>query len=40
MDLIGAEQFSKSGDSSAASALRRVVGLTLVDGKYILFAEW
>ena len=35
MDLIGAEQFSKSGDSSAASALRRVVGLTLVDGKYI-----
>jgi outer membrane receptor protein involved in Fe transport len=34
-DVIGAEQMAKSGDSDAASALRRVTGLTLVDGKYI-----
>lgn len=34
-DLLGSEQMSKSGDSSAASALRRVTGLSLVDGKYI-----
>ncbi len=34
-DIIGAEQMSKSGDSTAASALRRVTGLTLVGGKYV-----
>ena len=34
-DVIGSEQMSKNGDSSAASALRRVTGLTLLDGKYI-----
>lgn len=34
-DILGAEQISKTGDSDAASALRRVTGLTLVDGKYI-----
>jgi outer membrane receptor protein involved in Fe transport len=34
-DVLGAEQMSRSGDSSAASALRRVTGLTLVDGKYV-----
>ncbi len=34
-DLLGSEQMAKSGDSSAASALRRVTGLSLVDGKYI-----
>ncbi|NCN26207.1 TonB-dependent receptor [bacterium] len=34
-DSIGAEQFSKSGDSNAASALRRVTGLSLVGGKFI-----
>ncbi|WP_448548244.1 TonB-dependent receptor plug domain-containing protein [Thalassotalea fusca] len=34
-DIMGAEQISRSGDSDAASALRRVTGLTLVDGKYI-----
>ena len=34
-DVIGAEQISRSGDSDAAGALRRVTGLTLVDGKYI-----
>lgn len=34
-DILGAEQLSRTGDSDAASALRRVTGLTLVDGKYI-----
>lgn len=34
-DVMGAEQISKSGDSDAAASLRRVTGLTLVDGKYV-----
>lgn len=34
-EVISAEEISKSGDSSAAGALSRVTGLTLVDGKYI-----
>lgn len=34
-DVIGAEQMTRAGDSSAASALRRVTGLTLVGGKFI-----
>lgn len=34
-DIIGAEQFSKQGDSDAAGALKRVSGLTLVGGKFI-----
>jgi hypothetical protein len=34
-DFIGAEEMSKSGDSSAAGALRRVTGVTLVGGKYV-----
>jgi outer membrane receptor protein involved in Fe transport len=34
-DVIGAEQMSKAGDSSAAGALRRVTGLTVVGGKYV-----
>lgn len=34
-DVIGADQMAKTGDSSAASALRRVTGLTLVGGKYV-----
>lgn len=34
-DIMGAEQLSRTGDSDAASALRRVTGLTLVDGKYV-----
>lgn len=34
-DVIGAEQFSKTGDSNAAAALGRVTGLTVVDGKYV-----
>lgn len=34
-DLIGSEQISKSGDSDAGASLRRVTGLSLVDGKYV-----
>lgn len=34
-DVLGAEQMSRAGDSSAASALRRVTGLTLVGGRFI-----
>ena len=34
-DIIGAEQISRTGDGDAAAALRRVTGLTLVDGKFI-----
>ncbi len=34
-DIIGAEQISKSGDSDAASALKRVTGITIVGGKYV-----
>ncbi len=33
--IIGAEEMSKKGDSTAAAALRRVTGVTLVDGKSI-----
>ena len=34
-DILGAEQMSRTGDSDAASALKRVTGLTLVDDKFI-----
>lgn len=34
-NILGAEQISKAGDSTAAGALRRVTGLTLVDGQFI-----
>ncbi len=34
-DVLGSEQFSKSGDSSAAAALKRVSGITIVGGKYV-----
>lgn len=34
-DILSAEQLARTGDSDAASALRRVTGLTLVDGKFI-----
>ena len=34
-NVLGSEQFSKSGDSSVASALKRVSGITVVGGKYI-----
>ena len=33
-DVLGAEQISRSGDSSAAGALSRVAGLTIIDGKF------
>lgn len=35
MEIISAEQISKSGDSDAASALKRVTGLTVVGGRYV-----
>lgn len=35
MEIIGAEQMSKSGDSNAASALKRVTGITVVGGKFV-----
>jgi TonB-dependent receptor len=34
-EVLSAEQFSKQGDSSAAGALKRASGLTLVGGKYV-----
>ena len=34
-EVVGVEQISRAGDSDVAMALRRVTGLTLVDGKYI-----
>lgn len=34
-DIIGAEQIGRIGDSNVATALRRVPGVTLVDGKFI-----
>jgi outer membrane receptor protein involved in Fe transport len=35
-DVIGAEQMARSGDTSAASALARVTGLTVVDGRFVI----
>ncbi|MEZ4464295.1 MAG: TonB-dependent receptor [bacterium] len=35
VDVIGAEQMARSGDGDAASALKRVTGLTVVGGKYV-----
>jgi outer membrane receptor for ferrienterochelin and colicin len=34
-DVLGQEAMARSGDSDAASSLRRVTGLTLVSGKYV-----
>lgn len=34
-DFLGAETIARTGDSDIAAALRRVPGLTLVDGKYV-----
>ncbi len=34
-NIVGNEEFSKKGDSSAASALKRVTGVTLIGGKSI-----
>lgn len=35
VEVIGSEAMAQSGDSDAAAALKRVTGLTLVDGQYI-----
>ncbi|MDP2313470.1 MAG: carboxypeptidase regulatory-like domain-containing protein [Pseudomonadota bacterium] len=34
-DVVGAEQMSRSGDTDAATALKRVNGLTVIGGKYV-----
>jgi TonB-dependent receptor len=34
-EVMGIEQIARAGDSDVASALRRVTGLSLIDGKYI-----
>lgn len=34
-DVIGAEEMSRTGDSDAAGALKRVTGITVVGGKYV-----
>lgn len=36
LDSIGSEQMSRFGDSNAASAIKRVVGVTVADGKYVV----
>ena len=36
LDSIGAEEFSRYGDSDAASALKRVAGVSIADGKYVV----
>lgn len=36
LDSIGSEQFSRFGDSDAASALKRVAGVTISNGKYVV----
>ncbi len=35
IDIIGTEQFKKSGDSDAAQAVKRATGITVVDDKYV-----
>ncbi|MBN2444577.1 MAG: carboxypeptidase regulatory-like domain-containing protein [Spirochaetales bacterium] len=35
MSIIGSEQMAKMGDSDAASALRRVTGLTVIGGRFV-----
>jgi hypothetical protein len=34
-EALSSEEFTKAGDSSAADALKRVTGITIVDGKYV-----
>lgn len=34
-DIIGAEEMSRSGDSDAAGALKRVTGITVVGGQFV-----
>jgi hypothetical protein len=36
LDSIGAEEFSRYGDSNAASALKRVAGVSIAGGKYVV----
>lgn len=36
LSAIGSEQMSRFGDSNAASALKRVAGVTVSDGKYVV----
>lgn len=35
VEVLGSEQMKKSGDGDAASALRRVTGLTVIGGRYV-----
>lgn len=35
VDILGAEQISRAGDSDVGAALKRVTGLSLVDGKHV-----
>ena len=35
VDLIGADDFARSGDSDAADALKRATGLTVVGGRFV-----
>lgn len=35
-DVIGAEQMARSGDTNAATALSRVTGITVIDGRYVI----
>ncbi len=35
-DVLGAEQMSRAGDSNAAGALKRVTGLTIEGGRYVI----
>lgn len=35
VDILGSEQMTKSGDSKASDAIRRVSGVTIIDGKYV-----
>lgn len=36
LDSIGSEEFSRYGDSDAASALKRVAGVSIAGGKYVV----
>ncbi len=36
LDAIGSEQMARFGDSNAASALKRVAGVTIAGGKYVV----
>ncbi|MGK0248232.1 MAG: hypothetical protein ACI910_000962 [Oleispira sp.] len=36
LDSIGSEQFARFGDSNAASALKRIAGVAISDGKYVV----